>query len=706
MKFRKFDEEHAEGILPDLMENMDKTKSNKDVAFSRPLLLESETPKSERMIPEWNAFGADSTMEAIDENKALGLDWPQLSSQTATNLLELPQKKSKPIKIPQLKANRYDDIRHIRAKEVLFEVRKANAVDAFGQSLADGPEDQAIDPSKTSDSSNDISKEFDDWTPFDSTFVEQIVEEHNSETSEGKIWESFASMPKVPEGSISPIASDIVPIKATKGTLSSSLALEEFGMPATLSMQNLLELPANTAGENAPETNETPPVSNDHRPSVATDECSDVFSLGLDTVDDVLREKSKKTKPKTDSKNRRSLHFERKELLSPATAPTPKEILVGCKASNFDKKSMERQLQLSMDKIAEEDEFLEQSQKENASLHRSALHEQGKVMVVKLKKDRAKVSRRDSSVPTDVNVVARNSAFLLTRQRIKQQRSIHFQRKKLSPGTTNNSLLDTDDETSDSVSGFYSTAASRDIEEVGQVGIIVDTMSFNSGSVSTMTYPVNMKRSVDSGDTSKNHLDSCSRKYDSEDENLTSRYPRKSQSKPLGASALEIKMLNTFLRAAGPKIRSSYLSTEDREEIHNRAIEAGLPEEFINKILDQTAGIIRWEEQSLGTLQTSESTVVSSPSKRSLYSTDSCSTRYTKDTESISYFSYSKSGRTPKESDKGLYGCFGDLASTFWAETGLAGDDMMENVAAAISESFDDASWQRLRRRRRRRTVR
>lgn len=172
-------------------------------------------------------------------------------------------------------------------------------------------------------------------------------------------------------------------------------------------------------------------------------------------------------------------------------------------------------------------------------------------------------------------------------------------------------------------------------------------------------------------------------------------------SKPLGATTEEIEMLNKFLIVAGPKLHTSSLTMDDREAIHNMAIEAGLPEEFVNKILDQTAGIIRWEEQSIGTVQTMDSTEAditvagSEPSLRSKHTINSeysGSTVYTRDTEAISYDSYDMRRRTPKTEVMGGFSCFDSFKSTFWVEAGLAGDDMMDNVAAVISTDSID-SW-------------
>jgi hypothetical protein len=69
---------------------------------------------------------------------------------------------------------------------------------------------------------------------------------------------------------------------------------------------------------------------------------------------------------------------------------------------------------------------------------------------------------------------------------------------------------------------------------------------------------------------------------------------------PLGASVDEIENINKFLKIAGASFDGSQLSIEEREDLHDKAQEAGLPEAFINRILDQSAGIITtWEQRSV-----------------------------------------------------------------------------------------------------------
>lgn len=718
-KFKRIDED--EGNVPEVMDDVDNknkgTISSGD-PFSLPLLLEQETPmsQSQKTFPafaDWKAFGTDSKSDPVDENKALGLEWPKLSNQNEPiqpQARQIHSQVNKPIKIPKLKANKHDDLQHNRAKEILVKVRKETTLDAFGQPL-DETDSINTEPSPVHKSlylENRVSDTRDDlanWTPF----------EQNTQVQNRVAWESFGSMPKPPEGSTSPIAIDIFPLTTSEQTaaktkkeppkkqVSPAAQEDDVSMPSTLNIQSLLERPDPTMDHDCQDSDILSPVGLSHgnagteddmplrfgqelgkvsmlvgavpRASIAGE--SDAFSLGLETIDGVLGEVAS-------SKKRQSLQHEGRESLSPTT------MQAAIKKENFG-----RQRQFPLEKIVEVEESLGESRKDRLSsshapfdVSTEANNIASRLAVTSTEKH-SKDLRRLSDVPTDISIVDRDNTFQTARQRIKQQRSIHL--LKNDPSLSgNNSLLDTDSEVSDPVSGLHTAASGASGHKAG---LIIEAQSFNSASVSTMTYPLNMKQSVDSDDTSK-----------SENENLTSKFPRKNKTKPLGASAQEIQMLNTFLMAAGPKISSSTLSIEDREEIHNRAIKAGLPDEFVNKMLDRTAGIIRWEEHSVGTLLTSDSTSVSSRTKHSVYSSESYSTRYTKDDESIGYFSYSKTGRSPK-ADVGAYGCFSNLASTIWVESGLGGDDIMENVAAAISESFDDASWSRRKRRTRRHTA-
>lgn len=69
--------------------------------------------------------------------------------------------------------------------------------------------------------------------------------------------------------------------------------------------------------------------------------------------------------------------------------------------------------------------------------------------------------------------------------------------------------------------------------------------------------------------------------------------------KPLGASLDEIEYINRFLKIAGPDFDGSQLSIGERENLHDQSLQAGIPEDFINRLLDQSAGIIAWEQRSV-----------------------------------------------------------------------------------------------------------
>jgi hypothetical protein len=182
-----------------------------------------------------------------------------------------------------------------------------------------------------------------------------------------------------------------------------------------------------------------------------------------------------------------------------------------------------------------------------------------------------------------------------------------------------------------------------------------------------------------------------------------------STTKPLGATMEEIDMLNKFLSIAGPNFNGSEISIEDRDKLHDDALNAGLSEAFINKLLDQSAGIRRWEEQSMASETSSladsrsrgrcrrprepntpsESTCGRSLGTKSTMDSDmSHSTKYTKDTESISYYTYDDDGFTRRLSPKTevlAFGCADQFEKYFWMESKVTGQDMLDNVAAAMS---------------------
>ena len=69
--------------------------------------------------------------------------------------------------------------------------------------------------------------------------------------------------------------------------------------------------------------------------------------------------------------------------------------------------------------------------------------------------------------------------------------------------------------------------------------------------------------------------------------------------KPIGSTMEEIALLNKFLIIAGPNFNGVDLTVEERERIHDEALKSNIPENFLNRILDQSAGILRWEDSSV-----------------------------------------------------------------------------------------------------------
>lgn len=721
-RFRKFDEDDAEGIAPaGIKESSTKVaqriKSFRSASF-QPLL---ETPSS---IPQDDPFSElkdltnVTSLDGNEENKAPALEWPEVRNLhedvSKDHLSPVIPKDSRKAKIPQLKANRLDDIRHNRAKELLSEVGKEKNVDPFVQQ-ADAQLLSAFEATTQQEAEvTAITNDIDGWNPFDGIFSNSL---HGDDPHDGQgdsTWGGFGPSPMLPEDFTSPDAVKMLPRAAADGDKepneeeSSIYSQNKMEMPETLNFHNLLERPRESIEKSVHsdiislDDNEdgegkiflTLNASLKPSTQLRRDNMYDnLFSIGLDTVNESIEDESPKNGPA--APDRKSILYERKELLSPALLPTctPKGAPIEQTNQCLERREESIQIQLTLEKIVETDELLPESHAaDNSICDTTSFVPTGNIETNTAQEDKDfKEKRRNSNVPSDVRIVDRESSFESVRHRVKQKKSIHFNAKP-SP-TSHNSLLDTESDVSDHVSGLYRAPTSSESTSVdGRMDIIIDAGIFNSDSASTMTYPHTLHKS-DSLTTASNHSE-----YDL-------RYPRKTKARPLGASAQEIKMLNHFLKIAGPKLRSPNLSTEEREEIHSRAIKAGLPELFVNKILDQTAGIVGWEEQSHGTLLTSESTDESSRHQHSVYSSDSCSTRYRKDNESISYHSYSQRTQTPKEAS-GMYGCLGNLNTTFWSELerGFSGDDMMENISAALSDSFDDVSWRKPRQRRKRKT--
>ncbi len=771
-RFQKFDENVAESILQETTKTPATTignkKSSRDPSFG--LLL--ETPSATQRpnsFAEWNTFEEHILpFESDDEKQNATLEPPYLShsqESVTKSISQESQKENKLMKIPLLKANRLDDIRHNRAKEILSEVKK----DTKGGAKV-SPVNQDIMPSfepsepvsfeeNKMNSNLPVTIDLPGWTPFEAGFPASLPENLMNEEHDCSGWDCFGQMPIITsEGSASQIVVDVLP-SITPGDNSSSKNCEaidqekdctssEISMPSTVNIENVLEN-AEVPWEQASQSDIISVQENsgdgsvkiflnlkcntnvseeilvpDSPPHLPEDDSEATFSLGLEMINET---NSRRTS--TQTTHRLSLCYDRQELLSPVVAlpTTPEGALAEDTVANVAEKTMryERNMpntedqtkryerKLPMEKIVEADDTVKKNISPVSRLKQNSGSPKSVNVASKLA-DKTPDRKRRCHSPLVLDVQHEEAFFRSARQRIQMKRSIHFP-TKTSPKTQSSSLLDADIDDSDTVSEDQSRSASIESasEYGGKSNIIIDTSSFHSGDVSAMTYPHVLKLSDDSCVESGKHKSAWTANSERTEKSSSrhvgvqhSKRPQKTKAKPLGSSTQEIKMLNTFLSVVGRKLHASTLSIDEREEIHNRAIKAGLPEDFVNKILDQTAGIVRWEEQSVGTITTCESTEMSSRSKHSVSSVDSQSTRYMKDDESISYDSFREMKSTSKDMDEGGYGCFQNFKSSFWLQGGIAGDDMVENVTAAFSESFDELSRCRQQRRKRKTQLR
>jgi hypothetical protein len=171
----------------------------------------------------------------------------------------------------------------------------------------------------------------------------------------------------------------------------------------------------------------------------------------------------------------------------------------------------------------------------------------------------------------------------------------------------------------------------------------------------------------------------------------------KQKGKPLGASIEEIEMINKFLAIAGSNFDGSTLSVEERENLHNEALKAGLSEDFINKMLDRSAGILLWEQRSVSSddyseiskkhiskarVETPGGSTFTGRSFRTKGSADD-TTKATLETGYSEDFTYDEDGFTMKTPKGAKFSC---LRSLFWMESSnVVGDDMTENILAVMS---------------------
>jgi len=160
--------------------------------------------------------------------------------------------------------------------------------------------------------------------------------------------------------------------------------------------------------------------------------------------------------------------------------------------------------------------------------------------------------------------------------------------------------------------------------------------------------------------------------------------------KPLGASLDEIEMMNTFLTVAGPNFDGP-LCKKEMEDLHDRSRQVGLPVEFTNRMLDQSAGILMWEKKNepniaqeqvspnIETFQTRDTEVFSITPPLFLSTDDE-----TFDEEGFTR-------KTPNE-ESTFGACFKNF---FLADaSNIVGTDMIENVQAALSgDSESKRDW-------------
>jgi hypothetical protein len=190
-------------------------------------------------------------------------------------------------------------------------------------------------------------------------------------------------------------------------------------------------------------------------------------------------------------------------------------------------------------------------------------------------------------------------------------------------------------------------------------------------------------------------------------------HPHNINSKPLGATVEEIEMINKFLSVAGPYFDGAHLSCDERAVLYEKALQVGIEEDFVNRLLDQSAGILLFEQRSMSTAASegrdpSASARLGSPSEstvtgRSLRTKDTGGVSmddHTKTTIGTSYSecTYDEDGfnkKTPKTEAN-----FSCLTNIFWMESSnIVGDDMLENVQAVMSADSDLMSLYSKRRR-------
>jgi hypothetical protein len=280
--------------------------------------------------------------------------------------------------------------------------------------------------------------------------------------------------------------------------------------------------------------------------------------------------------------------------------------------------------------------------------------------------------RMYSRSPTHISVTCRDASIHSARQQHNLHRIIHLNNSGVSSST---SIVSSMHEASKIAIGFHSpSAASPTASEYKEVlDSMVETSSCNSALMSAVT---------------------ASSVEDSQ----------KATSPLTGAAREESELRIKFLKVAGPKLYSKSLTAEEREAIFVRALGAGIPEEFVNMMLDRAAFTKQEQEHPHGTMSTCESTEASSNSEHSLRPADSASSHfslYTTDSDSIDYRSFRKFERNYEKANSLHYGCMEDLKSTFSMDFG--GGFSVEKIIGDLTSSIRGTleGWRKQRRARR-----
>ena len=340
-------------------------------------------------------------------------------------------------------------------------------------------------------------------------------------------------------------------------------------------------------------------------------------------------------------------------------------------------------------------------------------------------------------VPLNVEIKHKKSQIAGTQEIISKEHSIHFKTNTknrqrqgssmMSPSSS--SLLDCDET---DISDLHTLSQSVDDSFVDPRKYVqsIDLKSVHSGSISAITFRggngsidpdgYSESRSADSykkvekyqrerriprGSTRRREYDMSTTMEKPDPPRVGSSVSEKEKrhrqkGKPLGASMEEIEMINKFLAIVGSNFDGSSLSIEERENLHHEAAKAGLSEDFLNKMLDQSAGIILWEQRSVSSDDYSETSKIPTPliSKARIetpggstftgrsFRTKGSADDMTKATLETGYsedFTYDEDGFTMKTPKETKFSC---LRNLFWMESSnVVGDDMTENILAVMS---------------------